>query len=165
MSVCRRLLEDRVSESEAFDDCLRAEVEVLVHDVGKVLSFVVKGFHHHRFHTADGVGNRHKRLLRVAVCDQVLCDEAAHVGCRTVHLRGVLAGECASAVGHQASVRVHHDFASGESSVRLKTSLYEASSRVHEDFNTCEVSKHCREEVLREVGAYLLEFRFFRMLG
>ncbi len=66
---------------------------------------------------ADGVGYLHHHLVCHACGHHILGDIARCIGAAAVHLAGVLAGECAAAVGAAAAVGVHYDLAAGKAGV------------------------------------------------
>ena len=71
----------------------------------------------HGLRHADGVGELHQALLGDARGHEVLGQIACGVGRAAVHLRRVLAGEGAAAVGAAPAVGVHDDLAAGQAGV------------------------------------------------
>src|SRR3990167_8878667 len=107
VAVGRGLSIDGAAQVETFDDGLRTEIEILCHDVGQIFSFLVERLHHHGFSTAYRVGDRHERFLGIAVGDQILSDETAHVRGASVDFHRLFAGETSSAVRHKAAICVY----------------------------------------------------------
>ena len=71
---------------------------------------------------ADGIAYLHEHLVGHARCHHVLGYVACSVGSRAVNLARVLAAECASSVCALASVGIHDNLASRETSVAMGTS-------------------------------------------
>src|SRR3989338_4943645 len=132
VAVCGGLFVDGATEVEPFDDRLRAEIEILRHDAGQIFSFLVEGLYHHWLGAADGIGDRNERFLGVAICDEGLSDETAHVGGRAVHLHRLFTREATPAVRHEPAVGVYLDLAASEACVGLKAALHEPPCRVDE---------------------------------
>src|SRR3989344_4212919 len=120
VSVGGGFLVDGPAQVEAFDDCLRAEVEVFRHNTSQIFTFFVERFYHYRLGAAYCVSDRAERFLGVSVRDQILGDEAAHVCGASVDFHRFFAGETSAAMRHEAAVGVDLDFAAGQSCVRFK---------------------------------------------
>ena len=80
---------------------------------------------------ADSIAELHEHFVCHACCHHVLGDVASCVGCRAVHLRGVLAAEGTTAVCALATIGVNNDFAACEACVAVRATNHELAGRVH----------------------------------
>src|SRR3989338_5772916 len=71
VAVCGGFFVDGATEVEPFDDCLRAEIKILRHDMSQFFSLLVERLNHDRLCAPDGVGDRDERLLGIAIGDKV----------------------------------------------------------------------------------------------
>src|SRR3989344_3933105 len=156
---------DWAAQIEPLDDSLRPEVKVVGHDLRKVLSFFVECFHHYRLGAADRAGDRNECFLGESVRDEVFRDKSAHIRRRTVHFHRLFAGETASSVRHESSVRIHLYLTARQTCVRLKAALHEAAGRVYQYLYVLHGAEDRCKEMLDEFFAYFLLGGFFIMLG
>ena len=77
--------------------------------------------HAYGFSHADGISKLHFAALGQTGSHNVLRDVARHVGSGTIHLRRILAAECAATVTTHAAVGVDDDLAAGQ--VRCRPSV------------------------------------------
>src|SRR5438876_5171324 len=143
---------DRPAHAEAFDDLLRAEVEVLVDESPDDL--VVDGpgaerldVQRHRLRDADDVRDLDLAARREMGGDDVLRDVARGVRARAVDLRRVLAAERAAAVRCVAAIRVDDDLAPGEAGVAHRPADDELAGAVDD------VARVRVDQVRRDRGA------------
>jgi len=122
VAVGRGLLVDGVLQLKIFDNLARAEVEILLDDLQKLLlalrrRAVAKDSDGERLGNTDGVGNLDQDALAKSGLDQRLGDPAGGVGGGAIDLSEILAREGATTMSTPASVRVDDDLSSGQSGV------------------------------------------------
>src|SRR5713226_738438 len=83
-----------------------------------------------RLRYTDGISQLDFRLSGQARGHNVLRDVARHVASRTIHLRGIFAGEGAAAVAAVSAVGVDDDLATGQTRVAHGTTDDEAAGRI-----------------------------------
>src|SRR3989344_1757752 len=164
VAVRRRLPIDGAAQVEPLDNRAGTEVEVLVYNLGEIFAVAVVGFYHHRFRAAYCICDRDEHLFPVAIRDEVLGGEAAHVSGGAVDFCRILAGECAAAVRDEAAVRIHLNFPSRQTRVGLEAALHEFARGVHQYFDVIDCSEHRLEQVFNERGAYFFLRDFFCVL-
>jgi hypothetical protein len=138
VSVSRRLLVDRLAQVQIPDNGAGAQVEVLADQLGDLLVIDLpraERLHvdRERMRHPDRVCHLDLAAVSQSGCHHVLRHPAAGVRRRAVHLRGVLAAECAAAVPAHPAVRVHDDLASGHTRVAHRTADHEPPGGVHID--------------------------------
>ncbi|OMP13799.1 hypothetical protein COLO4_00928, partial [Corchorus olitorius] len=163
---------DRAQQVQHLHDAFRAQVEVLLHQLG---DFLVRN-HAGAFGVdrdvdrpgdADRVRHLHLALARQAGRHHVLGDVAGGVGGRTVDLGRVLAGERAAAVRRGAAVGVDNDLAAGQAAVALRTADDEAAGRVDQVFGVLQpfLRQHRLDDFFNHRLFDLLVLHFRRVLG
>jgi len=135
VTVGRRSLVDGLLEVKLLDDFARAKVEVLLHDLQKLLlafrrCAVAENGDGEGFGDADGVGDLDQNAFAEAGLDERLGDPAGGVSGAAVDLGKVLAGEGAAAVGAPSAVRVDDDLAAGQAGVSHGTADDELAGRL-----------------------------------
>src|SRR3989338_8028274 len=164
VAVGRGLSIDGAAQVETFDDGLRAEIEILCHDVGQIFSFLVECFYHDGLRATDSVGDRYERFLGIAVGDQILSDETAHVRGRAVHFHRLLTGETSSAVRHKAAICVYLYLPAGKPRVRLEAALHESPRRIDEYLDIFHRAEYRCKKMFDELFPYFLLRDFFVVL-
>src|SRR5687767_11956925 len=84
---------------------------------------------------ANGVRDLHLALVGETGGHDVLRDVTRGIRRRAIHLRRILARECATAVRGCATVRVDNDLAARETAIALRSADDEATRRVYEVFD------------------------------
>ena len=132
------LLVDRAVQLEVLAEGARAQVEVLVDELGDLRAADLLGperldIHRHRVRDADRVGDLHLAAVGQAGGDHVLGHIARRVGGRAVDLARVLAAERAAAVARHAAVGVDDDLAAGQAGVADRAADHEPPRRVDQE--------------------------------
>src|SRR6202171_336328 len=135
MTVGGGRLVDRPTQIKRFDDALGSQRKILANKRGDFFvrhSGRTEGFGHHRdgFSYSDGVGQLYFCFTREARGDDVLGNVARHVACRAVHLRRVLTGKSAASMASVATVGIHDNFTSGQTSVAHRSTDYKPAGRI-----------------------------------
>ncbi len=156
MPVSRRLPIDRLAQIQIADDRPGAQVKVFADQPGDLLvADLARAERLHvdreRVRHADGVCHLDLAAVRQPGSHHVLGHPAARVRRRPVHLRGVLAAECAAAVPAHAAIRIHNDLASGHSRVAHRSADDELAGRVHEHFRGSPAHQLCRQNGVDDV--------------
>ena len=90
--------------------------------------------HHDRFGFSNGISQRDLTFCAQACRHKVFGDVPSHVCTGTIHLGGILSGECAPAVRGEHAVAVHHELSSGETGIGFRAAKHKTPGRVQEDF-------------------------------
>src|SRR3989338_1380627 len=155
---------DGAAQVEPLDNRAGTEVEVLVYNLGEIFAVAVVGFYHHRFRAADGVGDGHEHLFPVAIRDEVLGGEAAHICGGAVDFHRFLARKAPATVRHEATICIDLYFPAGQARIGHEASLYETAGRIDEYLYLRDVAEYRLEHMLDESRAHLLELYVFGML-
>src|SRR3989338_5030671 len=155
---------DGAAQVEPLDNRAGTEVEVLVYNLGEIFAVAVVGFYHHRFRAAYCICDRDEHLFPVAIRDEVLGGEAAHVSGGAVDFCRILAGECAASVRDESAVCIHLNFPSRQTRVGLEAALHEFARGGHQYFDVIDCSEHRLEQVFNERGSYFFLRDFFCVL-
>src|SRR6266545_2792153 len=176
VTVRRGLAIQRPAEIEVPDDRGGPEVEHVLHRGQDPLRRDLLGpeaVHGHRHGVRRPDGVRHLELEPVGQArrDDVLGHVTGHVRRGAIHLRGVLAGEAAAAVGGHAAVRIDHDLAPGEAGVGLGAADLEPPGGVHQDpdrlgIEVVELPEHGVDDLGLHVGLQeALQVHLLAVLG
>ncbi len=84
---------------------------------------------------ADGVGNLQQTLVGNSGGNDILCQIAHHVSCRTVNLAGIFSRKSSAAVRRITAVGVGDNFASGKAAVTVGTADDKTSGRIDQQPN------------------------------
>src|SRR5690606_6946161 len=120
---------------EHFGDGVRPKVENVTHQLddgvlGDLVGAEGVDRDRSRLRHADGVGNLDFATLGQAGGNDVLGHVTTGIGCRTVDLGWVLAGEGAATVTGHAAVGVDNDLASGQAAVAHRPADDKLAGRV-----------------------------------
>ena len=140
MSISGRRRVDRTAKSETADNAGRRQVRQLGNFLQNLLfvnlggSFAVD-IQRQRFFFADGVGNLQQTLVGNSGGNDILCQIAHHVSCRTVNLAGIFSRKSSAAVRRITAVGVGDNFASGKAAVTVGTADDKTSGRIDQQPN------------------------------
>ena len=126
VAVLGSLEVDGLVQVEGTDNDTRAQVEVVVDNLDKLLGGLVRGavgvnVDGEGLGNTNGVRELDKAAAGEASGNEGLGDPAGKVGSRAVDLGEVLAGEGTTTVGTPATVGVDNDLAAGQTGVTLGT--------------------------------------------
>lgn len=135
MTVGGGLLVDGLLQIQCLDDFSRAKIEVLLHNLQKLLlalrrRAVAEDGDGEGLGDTDGVGDLDQDALAEAGLDEGLGDPAGGISGGTIDLGEVLAREGATSMSSPSSVCVDDDLSSGESGVSHGTSDDELARRL-----------------------------------
>ncbi|ENN86352.1 hypothetical protein RHSP_20207 [Rhizobium freirei PRF 81] len=126
MAIGRSLGIDRLVEVEMTADAGRREVHVLADSrfdlvLGDALARAVQvDIDRQRLSDADSVGQLDRAAIGKAGSNDVLCEVAGSIGCGTVDLGRVLAGESAAAMRSSTAVGIDDDLAAGQAGIAVR---------------------------------------------
>lgn len=123
---------DRLGEIELLDNNTRAQVEVLVDDLdklvrslfGRAVGIDING---EWLRYANGVGKLDQSTANELGVDEGLGDPSSKVGRRSIHLRKVLARESSTAVSSPATISIDNDLPASETGITLWSTNNEQS--------------------------------------
>ncbi|QTK79822.1 hypothetical protein AT6N2_C2179 [Agrobacterium tumefaciens] len=135
MAVGRRLGVDWLVEIEMAANARRRKVhnladrslDLIFADLARSVQIDID---RQRLGDADGVRNLDRAAISKAGSNDVLCEVARRIGCGTVDLGRILAGECTATMGGRTTICVDDDLAAGQAGVTVRTTNNELARRV-----------------------------------
>ena len=136
MTVSSSLAINGAAQTEVADNSCRTQIENSLYsifklDVGIFCSAEGVNADADRLCNTDCVCKLNLALLCKTCGNNVLGHPACCVCCAAVNLGGILAGECAAAMGSAAAIGINNDLASGETAVTLRTANNKATGGVY----------------------------------
>jgi len=127
MTICARLLVDRVTQIQLLHNSARSEIKVLLHNCQQFLLCLLRGAiikqrYREGLCHSNGIRHLHQAASAESCLHQRFCNPPSSIRSRTVHFCEILARKRSSTMCTPAPICINDDLAASQSSITLRSS-------------------------------------------